>query len=365
MRLRVLLRRENILVPLAVLVLAAALAAAAAPAPEPPMDDAALIRQVVARALDKKPEDLTPQDLASVERLDLTPYDVTDLRPLRKLTGLKALDMANTRVADLSSLSWLLGLEVLNLESTPVSNLKPLAYLANLRRLDLRDTFVADLAPLAHLAALRELRLEGSRVTDLTPLAGLANLKVTGPAVAGAPAAGGMFAAPEPSESLAKVAYVIDGGDAMTALLPAVKTELKHSLGGLTASVEFLVVFSRSAATIALPEAAMLSATGRQKYVAAQFIDSFSPAGQMDAPAALARALAAKPNLIYFATCGPVPPAVLDVARRSNAARQVTIHTLLLVNRSPESEKVLKLLADENKGDYKFISPAEFEAVTQ
>lgn len=81
-------------------------------------------------------------------------------------------------VVHIEPLAELNTLQELNLSGTQVSNLTPLAGLGYLRGLELRDTQVSDLAPLAKLENLERLGLSGTQVSDLTPLAELKNLQL-------------------------------------------------------------------------------------------------------------------------------------------------------------------------------------------
>ena len=81
--------------------------------------------------------------------------------------GFRALDRLPDEIATLTTL------ESLNLTSTNVTDLAPLAGLQALQSLNLSGTNVTDLAALAVFPALRSLNLQGTKVTDLRPLGDL------------------------------------------------------------------------------------------------------------------------------------------------------------------------------------------------
>lgn len=98
---------------------------------------------------------------------------VTDLSPLRALSGLRSLTCRGSnnsgKVKDLSPLT---GLPLTNLDcqSNPVADLSPLQGMP-LQRLVIHATAVKDLTPLARLP-LKELTCSGTNIADLSPLAG-------------------------------------------------------------------------------------------------------------------------------------------------------------------------------------------------
>ena len=139
--------------------------------------DAGLVREAVARSLDKNIDDLTDGDFLEVTELDLSNTAIADLEPLRSLSGLEELDAWGTQVTDLEALRGLSDLTRLDLSDTSVSDLRPLQGLSSLKILDLSDTSVSDLRPLRGLSSLKILGLNGTRVADLEPLHGLTNLE--------------------------------------------------------------------------------------------------------------------------------------------------------------------------------------------
>jgi internalin A len=116
-------------------------------------------------------------ELKSLETLDLSQTDITDISVLAELTKLTRLEMRATAVQDLRPLAELIALRELLLAQTKVQDLRPVSQLHQLERLMLDQTPVADIAPLAQLLGLRILELSDTLVTDLKPLADLSHLR--------------------------------------------------------------------------------------------------------------------------------------------------------------------------------------------
>ena len=136
-----------------------------------------LIRERVAKKLNKKPQEITQDDLNTIKSLDLSESDIIDVTPLATLTNLQWLYLNQTSVIDVTPLATLTNLQTLYLNQTSVSDVTPLATLTNLQQLYLNQTSVSDVTPLATLTNLEWLGLNQTSVSDVTPLATLANLQ--------------------------------------------------------------------------------------------------------------------------------------------------------------------------------------------
>jgi Leucine-rich repeat (LRR) protein len=160
------------------------------------------------RALETLPPGIG--ELDALRDLELSNTQVSDLDPLRGLTGLQTLWLGNnTQVSDLDPLRGLTGLQDLRLGNTQVSDLAPLRGLTGLDTLVLGNTQVSDLAPLRGLTGLRNLSLDRTQVRDLRPLAGLRKL-------ADEPEEGGLSFRSIPATADPKIAEIAEIGDAAT-----------------------------------------------------------------------------------------------------------------------------------------------------
>jgi Leucine-rich repeat (LRR) protein len=114
--------------------------------------------------------------------LDFIGCDITDLEPLRRLTGLETLELggglSGNKVTDLEPLAGLKNLITLNIRGQLMSDLSPLAGLARLESLDLEDNLIDDIRPLASLAGLQRLNLRVNNIEDLRPLSDLQALRI-------------------------------------------------------------------------------------------------------------------------------------------------------------------------------------------
>ncbi len=118
-------------------------------------------------------------DLPALEGLDTLFVDfnnITDLAPLTALRGLRSLGLVGNHIADLEPLAALTGLESLYLSANNITDLTALAGLRRLHHLRLTTNNIADLEPLKELTALTQLHLRHNNITSLEPLAGLTAL---------------------------------------------------------------------------------------------------------------------------------------------------------------------------------------------
>jgi len=117
------------------------------------------------------------QELTSLQNLDCSNTQVSDLEPLRGLISLQNLNCNSTKVSDLEPLRGLTSLQNLNCNGTKVSDLEPLRGLTSLQNLNCCWTQVSDLEPLRGLTSFQNLDCGRHQVSDLAPPRGLANLQ--------------------------------------------------------------------------------------------------------------------------------------------------------------------------------------------
>jgi len=163
------------------------------------------------------------------------------------------------------------------------------------------------------------------------------------------------------TEIIHKTVYVIDGSGSMTDSLHYVKLELKRSIGELGEDTEFHVIFYSSRPPVEMPTRRPVPATERNKQLAFEFIDRVIPQGQTDPVEAIKRAFAVGPDLIYLLTDAEFDRSIVDLTKRLNVGGKVTVHTIGFLY--PSGEEVLKQIAEQNNGNYKFVSEADLEAM--
>ena len=163
--------------------------------------------------------------------------------------------------------------------------------------------------------------------------------------------------------------YVVDRSGSMIDTFDAVRTEMLVSIARLRSSQDFHIILFAEGNPKELMHRRLVPATDRYKEDVATFLETIRAEGKTDPIPALLRAFdvlaqadPSKPGkVIYLLTDGVFPDnqAVLKAIRARNADKGVIIHTFLYGNKPPEAEKVMKDIAAENGGKYKFVSTEE------
>lgn len=112
------------------------------------------------------------KDNVTIEELDITGNDVTDIAPLQVLKGLRILACTNNAITDISPLAALKNLEVLYASINKIARLFPLQSLPKLKVIDLRDNSIEageELKGLLTLPALEELHVDNNPLRDIDP----------------------------------------------------------------------------------------------------------------------------------------------------------------------------------------------------
>jgi phage FluMu protein Com len=165
------------------------------------------------------------------------------------------------------------------------------------------------------------------------------------------------------SDESAKIVYVVDRSGSMTDSIDFVKYELKRSIGDLSEAKEFHVIFYSSGPPVEMPTRRLVNATERNKQLAFEFIDGVIAQGETDPSKALERAFDCRPELIYLLTDGEFDRAIIDQVKRLNVGGKVTVHTIGFLYKTGET--VLKQIADDNHGNYKFVSESDLATLAQ
>jgi hypothetical protein len=157
------------------------------------------------------------------------------------------------------------------------------------------------------------------------------------------------------TQGAAKVVYLVDRSGSMTDSLDIVKMELKRSIGELEDAAEFHLIFYSTGPAVEMPTRRLVHATERNKELAFEFIDQVVAGNGTDPSQAIDRAFAVKPDLIYLLTDGEFDRAIVDLVKRRNADGKVRVYTIGFLYHHDE---VLRDIARQNGGEYKFISEA-------
>lgn len=99
-------------------------------------------------------------------------------------------------------------------------------------------------------------------------------------------------------------------------------------------------------------EPRLLNATRDNMGRLESWVNAFAGGGGTDPTEAMRQALALTPDGIFLLTDGMFPPTAVEVIRSENK-RKIIINTIGFVN--PAGEPLLRQIAQENRGKYRFI----------
>jgi len=161
----------------------------------------------------------------------------------------------------------------------------------------------------------------------------------------------------------ARIVFVVDRSGSMTDSIDYVKFELKRSIRELSEEKEFQVIFYSSGPPVEMPMRRIVNATERNRQLAYEFIDGVIPQGETDPSKSLERAFELQPDTIYLLTDGEFDKATVGLVKRLNAAGKVKVHTIGFLYRM--GEQVLKQIAEQNGGQYKFVSEKDLATLVK
>jgi len=158
------------------------------------------------------------------------------------------------------------------------------------------------------------------------------------------------------------VAYVCDASGSMMNRFDSLRVELRKAIDNLRVIQSFNVIFFQETSAAAVDKN-LVVANPENKRKAYDFLEKTAPHGSTDPIPALKIAFDSKPQLIYLLTDGDFPDneAVLKYIRERDKDHSVKINTIAFVTRGEEYEKVLKTIATETGGLFKYVSDKELE----
>lgn len=193
------------------------------------------------------------------------------------------------------------------------------------------------------------------------------------------------FITPDPGGAY-NIVYVVDRSGSMSPYFHEVRTEMIRSISRLEEVQQFHIVLFNNNRTTEGPRRRLVAADTEHRLAAVRFLQDVRAEGQTTALVALQRAFAvlrrADPHkrgkIIFLLTDGDFSgmtggsnyttpdgrklsgnEAVLAWLREHNRPRRVRINTLLFRMNDPRARAVLKTIAEENGGRFKFVSPDE------
>lgn len=161
------------------------------------------------------------------------------------------------------------------------------------------------------------------------------------------------------------VVYVIDRSGSMYDTFDFVRQEIYISISKLSENQDFHILMFSEGKAIENPPRKLVPGTLEFKEKAAKFLSTVVAEGQTDPVPALERAFEVlnaatdrRGKLIYILTDAHFPDndRVLATVKKYNAKKMVSINTYLYGNRPEVAEKIMKQIAAENRGRYKYVS---------
>ncbi len=165
---------------------------------------------------------------------------------------------------------------------------------------------------------------------------------------------GAEFFGAGPARGVKSIVYVVDSSGSMLDTFQHVKAELRRSVGKLRRSQKFHVLFFNSGEPYENPPQKLVSAIESQKRAFFEFLETVRPGGSTHPEAAMRRALALEPDLIYFLTDGEFDPGLLPKLDEWNKERRVLIFTIAYFDMAGAA--LLERIAREHRGEFKFVS---------
>jgi hypothetical protein len=184
----------------------------------------------------------------------------------------------------------------------------------------------------------------------------------------GVPGGGGGIGPKSPfmgvSGNAMKVVYLCDSSGSMMTKFDTLRQELQKAVDGLRPVQAFDIIFFSEDSYKAYDKQ-LMQAVPENKRKAYEFLEKTFCRGSSDPIPGLRAAFATNPQLIYMLTDGDFPNnnAVIEEIRKLNQGRQqkVKINTIAFGDRGEDYEKMLKQVADENGGMFKFVTDQDLK----
>ncbi len=152
-----------------------------------------------------------------------------------------------------------------------------------------------------------------------------------------------------------KIVYVVDRSGSMIDTFDFVRQELKRSISSLRRSQKFHVIFFNAREPLESPPKRLVSAIEAYTGPFFEFLDKVVPTGGTKPEAAIRRALALKPDLVYLLSDGiDFHPTLLGKLADWNRDRRVRIFTIAYLDQAGRA--ILEKIAREYGGEFKFVS---------
>jgi hypothetical protein len=174
---------------------------------------------------------------------------------------------------------------------------------------------------------------------------------------------GGIFdAGPRTTHRVNKIVFLCDASGSMMPKFDALRTELRKAIDHLQPTQQFDVIFFSEDTYLALDNQ-LQYALPESKRKAYDLLDKTAPHSTSDPIPGLRAAFAASPELIFMLTDGDFPnnEKVREEIKKLSASKKVIINTIAFMDRGETYETLLKQIADETRGTFKFVSEQELK----
>jgi hypothetical protein len=153
-----------------------------------------------------------------------------------------------------------------------------------------------------------------------------------------------------------KFVFVVDRSGSMAGLkLDAAKAELIRAVRALERGAMFHTIFFNTVPA-AMPPEELVRATEANKRRHFAWVSGIAAGGQTNPTSAMKLALSLKPDVIWLLSDGIFHGYAATAIQKANPRRKVQVHTIAFYSR--QGEAILQRIAEENRGRYRFVSPA-------
>ena len=156
-----------------------------------------------------------------------------------------------------------------------------------------------------------------------------------------------------------KFVFVVDKSGSMgsnsSMPLNTAKQELIRSIQAMDEDMKFYVIFYDSGA-LPMKETDLVTATQKNKKRCFDWIESITANDGTEPGGAMMKALQLKPDAIWLLSDGEFGQQAVEIIRKNNTGKKIKIHTIAFM--SDSGRAILRQIAEENNGNYRFVTAA-------
>jgi len=159
-----------------------------------------------------------------------------------------------------------------------------------------------------------------------------------------------------------RIVFVIDHSGSMYENFDYLQSQIMSSIGDLVPLQSFAVIVFNSDGSQVLDPGYLVPATNQNKNILDDELPKVAPEGYPTSGlldpliAPFQTAFRLRPQIIYFVTDGSFDPQLITDIAQMNKDHKVAIFTYAFMQHDPIYEKQLKEIADQNGGQYEYIS---------